>query len=81
LGVSYGFEGMAYSGYQLGSQYTYQGIQKHLGVRMVVDSLVKEEEIKLDGVGQVELINSFVPVSIDDSVVQQKIKKMADMER
>jgi hypothetical protein len=81
LGVSYGFEGMAYSGYRLGSQYTYQGIQKHLGVRMVVDSLVKEEEIKLDGVGQVELINSFVPVSIDDSVVQQKIKKMADMER
>jgi hypothetical protein len=81
LGVSYGFEGMAYSGYRLGSQYTYQGIQKHLGVRMVVDSLVKEEEIKLDGVGQVELINSFVPVSIDDLVVQQKVKKVADMER
>jgi hypothetical protein len=48
---------------------------------MVVDSLLKEEAIVLDGVGQVELINSFVSVAIDEPVVQQKVKKVADMER
>jgi hypothetical protein len=67
LGVSYGFEGLAFSGYRLGSQYTYQGIQKHLGVRMVFEPA--------------ESINPFVPVAIDEPVVQPKVKKVADMER
>ena len=48
LGVSYGFEGMAYGGHRLGSQYTYQGIQEHLGVRMIIDFN------ELDGAGEVE---------------------------
>jgi Relaxase/Mobilisation nuclease domain len=66
LGVSYGFEGLAFSGYRLGSQYTYQGIQKYLGVKMAVDFLETE-------------VSVIQP--IDEPVAKLKAKKMVDMER
>jgi hypothetical protein len=36
IGISYGFEGMAYGGYHLGRRYTLPGLEKDLGVQPVV---------------------------------------------
>jgi hypothetical protein len=40
IGISYGFEGMAYGGYHLGKRYTLQGLEKDLGVQPAVDAQV-----------------------------------------
>jgi hypothetical protein len=41
IGISYGFEGMAYGGYHLGKRYTLHGLEKYLGVQpAVVDAPV-----------------------------------------